>query len=96
MPPGTRGQQRVPNFARRDDIALQLIGGDSVLTDPGRQLTHVINASAAWVWEQLDGQSTTESIAQLLADRYDIPFERAREDVERITSSFEQLGLLAS
>jgi hypothetical protein len=86
----------VPNFARRDDIGLQLIGGDSVLTDPARQLTHVINATAAWVWEQLDGQSTTDSIAHRLADRYGIPVERARQDVERITSSFERLGLLAS
>ena len=85
----------MPNLARRDDIATQLIGGDTVLTDPRSRQTHVINASAAWVWEQLDGHSTTDTIAGRLADRYGIPVERAREDVERITTSFDQLGLLA-
>jgi hypothetical protein len=83
----------VPNFARRDDIALQQVGGDSVLTDPRTQLTHVINATAAWVWDQLDGSATTEAIAARLAERYAIPVDTARRDVERITSSFQSLGL---
>jgi hypothetical protein len=85
----------VPEPARRADVTVQEIGGDTILTDPRARRTHVINASAAWVWMQLDGSTTVEDIARRLADRYDVDLSVARTDVERIAASFRSLGLLA-
>lgn len=80
---------------RRTDVTAQEIGSDTVLTDGRDRRTHVINSSAAWVWEQLDGATTTDEIALRLAGRYGIDESTARADVERITDSFQHLGLLA-
>jgi hypothetical protein len=84
----------VPEAARRDDIIFQEIGGEAVLIDPIAGRSHVINGTAARIWNQLDGSTPPQAIAHRLADEYDVEATTARADVDRITSSFDTLGLL--
>ena len=85
----------MPEAARRADVTVQEVGGDTILTDPIAGRTHVINATAAWIWARLDGSTSTAQIATELAGAFSVEPERALNDVERITASFDSLGLLS-
>ena len=84
----------MPEAARRPDVTAQQVGGDTILTDPVAGRSHVINATAWWIWDQLDGATTVDEIATRMAGRYAVDPARARGDVDRILGSFESLGLL--
>jgi len=80
---------------RREDISLHQIGSESVLKDPEQQRVHVVNSTAAWVWERLDGSRSVDQIGTELAARYAIPVDVAHRDVSQVLESFRELGLLA-
>lgn len=80
--------------ARRTGISIQRIGDEAVLHDSERQLAHVVNHSAAWIWERIDGTNTTEQIAAQLAEQFGVSMDVARNDVRSVTASFRQLQLL--
>lgn len=82
--------------ARRSDVTIQQVGDDTVLHDERAGKLHVINASAAWIWDQLDGAASVDDIGDRLAQRFGIEPAAARRDVERIARSFDELGLLVS
>ena len=79
---------------RRSDVIAERIGQETILRDPIKNLVHVINASAAWIWERLDGTSSVEEIASELAGRHGLAAEDARRDVTSVTDAFRELGLL--
>jgi hypothetical protein len=79
---------------RRHGISVQRIGDETVLHDAERQQAHVVNQSAAWVWEHFDGIRSTDDIADQLAREFEIPVEAARSDVSAVTDAFRRLGLL--
>jgi hypothetical protein len=80
---------------RRADIVIQQIGRETVLQDRDRQQVHVVNRTAAWIWERLDGTRASEEIATEMAEQFEVTVDRARRDVVEIIRSFGKLGLLA-
>ena len=62
---------------RIDDEALVLDESDGGL--------HVLNATAAIVWECLDGVSTLDDICVDLAEAFGVPYDRVAADVTGIT-----------
>lgn len=79
---------------RREGITVQRIGDETVLHDGGSKLAHVVNQSAAWIWDRIDGTSSTDDIADQLVREFDVPTEIARRDVVAVTDEFRRLGLL--
>ena len=80
---------------RRADIVIQQIGRETVLQDRDRQRVHVVNGTAAWIWQRLDGTRASDDIASEMAEQFEVTVERAQRDVAEIVHSFERLGLLA-
>jgi hypothetical protein len=78
----------------RSDVSLRVVGGEAILHDPVARATHVVNGSAARVWELCDGRSLDELVAAFGAS-YGREADAVRDDVVRVVDSFRRLGLLA-
>jgi len=76
------------------DVSLQRVGNEAILHDRRNGRTHVINQSAARIWELCDGRATLDEIAGGFAASYDMPAEAVRDDVIYILAKFRELGVL--
>jgi PqqD family protein of HPr-rel-A system len=77
----------------RADVTLQRVGPEAILHDALSGQAHVINASAARVWELCDGRPM-DDLLTAFAEPYGLAPEAVRDDVERVLAGFRELGLL--
>ena len=79
---------------RSPDVALQRVGQEAILHDRRNGRAHVINESAARIWDLCDGQASLEEIAIALAASYHIEASVVRGDVAQIIATFRELRIL--
>ncbi len=77
----------------RADVTLQRVGREAILHDGQNGQAHVINGSAAQLWELCDGRPLDELVAAFGA-LYGRSADTVVEDVKRTLTRFEALGLL--
>ena len=82
-------------IVRRADVSLKRTGDDALLLDARSDRVHVLNASAAKVWELCAKESTIDGLSAALAQEYGLEPGAVHGDVERIVETFRELGLLA-
>lgn len=56
---------------------------------------YVLNETAVRVWALLDGRTTEEQIASVIADEYDAPLTEVRNDVASLLNDLAEGGLAA-
>jgi hypothetical protein len=78
----------------RTDVTLQRVGREAILHDAANGQAHVINATAARIWELLDGRPMDDLVVAF-AEPYGRSPDELRPDVERVVAKFAELGLLA-
>jgi PqqD family protein of HPr-rel-A system len=78
----------------RPDVTLQQVGREAILHDAANGQAHVINGSAARLWELCDGRPLDE-LVRAFAALYGREPETVADDVERTLAGFRALGLLA-
>ena len=88
------GDPRSAGGVARDDVTLQRVGRESILHDARSGRAHVINASAARVWELCDGRPMDKLLTEF-ARPYGLSPEAVRADVERVLAGFAELDLFA-
>ena len=76
------------------DVSLQRVGQEAILHDRGNGRAHVINESAAQIWELCDGQHTVDEIVSVFAAAYELPTADVRADVQYILAKFHELRVL--
>ncbi|UCB44007.1 MAG: PqqD family protein [Dehalococcoidales bacterium] len=80
--------------ARTEDIIWRRIEDEIVLiTDDGLSL-HVLNKTAAQIWEMCDGTHSPEDITAGLCERFDATLEEVTEDVQDTLDKLKGLGLV--
>jgi hypothetical protein len=79
---------------RRTDLMTRLIEGEVVILDREAGKVHQLNPTAGYVWNNCDGSSTVGSIAERLAEAFDVTPEKALRDVEALLQELQGLGLL--
>jgi coenzyme PQQ synthesis protein D (PqqD) len=94
-----RGEQA--RFARAPHVVLSRTGNEAALIDEKRRSVHVVNHTAAQLWELCDGEPTVPELTEALADAYGLEQDAGarssvRQDVERILTTFGELGLVES
>lgn len=78
----------------RQGVILRRMEGENVLWDRESQAMHVLNPTAARIWEWCDGETTREEIIDKMCDRFAATRERVAEDVGKTLASFQELGLM--
>jgi hypothetical protein len=76
------------------DVSLQRVGKEAILHDRRNDRAHVINASAAQIWELCDGRNSLDQIVSAFAASYDLPESAVQEDVNYILARFRELHVL--
>ena len=76
------------------DVSLQRVGQEAILNDRRNGRAHVINESAAQIWELCDGQHTLDQIVSAFAAVYGLPAADVQADVQYILAKFHELGVL--
>ena len=95
MPP-----PETPAFPRkREGFLYQEVTDGGVLFDPVGEKVYVLNPSAAFIWNSLDGRRSPETIVQELRDALgpstpDV--ETLKKDVERSLADLARQGLIES
>ena len=77
-----------------NDVSLQRVGQEAILHDRRNGRAHVINESAAQIWELCDGQSTLDHIVSSFAAAYALPAADVQADVQYILAKFHELRVL--
>lgn len=84
-----------------DGLVLRPLGREFIVTGDGLSridFSKVVsmNATAAYLWEQLQGRDfSVEEMAGLLTARYDVSEQTARADAAKLSDSWAKAGLLA-
>jgi len=76
------------------DVSLQRVGQEAILHDRRNGRAHVINESAAQIWELCDGQHTFDQIVSAFAAVYGLPAADVQADVQYILAKFHELRVL--
>jgi hypothetical protein len=84
----------LPTLTRNKDVSLQRVGQEAILHDRRNGRAHVINESAAQIWELCDGQSSFDQIVSAFAAAYGLPAADVRADVQYILAKFHELRVL--
>src|SRR5450631_3947720 len=79
---------------KRLDVAAARVRDELLIRNALGTALHQLNATAAFVWHDWDGQKTSADIAGLLATRFDVSLGIARRDVAQVVQQLRDLDLL--
>ena len=79
---------------RRTDLSVEILDGEAILYDPVIDQTHRLSQGALNVWQQCDGNKTTQALAHGQTEIFDTDFETALDHVEQLVAVFAEAGLL--
>ena len=88
------------NMRLIEGLVLRPLGRDFIVTGEGLSRVDFskvvsMNATAAYLWEQIQGRVfTPEDMVSLLTARYDVDPAQARVDVEKLLDRWRQAGLV--
>lgn len=79
---------------RRQEVRVEAVEDGLVAQSADGQAVHLLNRTAAFIWERCDGARTAEEIAGELAAETDEGLERVRADVAATLADLRDKGLL--
>lgn len=84
---------------RNPDFILREVAGTQVLVPVGEATKNfpgmvTVNATSAFLWEQLETLQTAETLISALTERYDVSAEQAAADVERFLDTLLKIGAI--
>jgi len=81
-------------LVQADDIIWRRIGDDIVVIKDDGLATHVLNKTAAIIWELCDGKHGIDEIAARLYERFDVSPEEAHADTRETIENLTKAGIL--
>lgn len=79
---------------RRSNLITQTLQDEVVILDRDGGNVHQLNVTASYIWEQCDGRTSPETIAERLAGAFGHPPGEVLGDVMRTLDSLRALSLL--
>ena len=78
---------------------MRKIGTEHIVLAEGANLVNFnkmisFNESAAYLWENLEGEFTVEDLANLLTRKYEVDIQTALKDSDSIAQSWLKAGLI--
>ena len=81
-------------FARVAEVIWRRIGDKVVVISEDGQSTHVLNKTAAEIWEACDGNTGIAEIADRLCDRFEVSFKQASAETAEFIEKLVQLEIM--
>jgi PqqD family protein of HPr-rel-A system len=89
--------QKTPSFVREDALPFQRLDEETIVVDPRSREVHLLNETAARIWELLETASSVDELVEALGDEYEgATPEDLRREVEAFLGDLGARGLLAS
>lgn len=84
---------------RSSDFLLRDVAGTLVIVPVGAAVSAfpgmiTLNATGAYIWEQLESEQTMDTLTDALVARYEVSAETARADVEAFLARLQPTGAL--
>ncbi len=79
---------------RADNVICREIDNEMVVIRDDGLTVHVLNQTAARIWEMCNGDLGPDEIAARLCERYDVSLERASNDVRNALARMMEKGIL--
>jgi uncharacterized protein YaiI (UPF0178 family) len=79
---------------RADNVICREIDNEIVVITDNGLAVHVLNKTAARIWEMCSGDFGPDEIVAKLCERYDVSPEKARADVKNVLAKMMEKGLL--
>jgi hypothetical protein len=76
------------------DIIWRKIGDEVVVIKDDGLSTHVLNKTAAVIWEMCERDRALEEIAQGLSERFEVSYEQAVTDVNETVEKLLQVSIM--
>jgi hypothetical protein len=83
-------------FKRDPELPYQKLREETIVIDPRSREVHLLNETAARVWELLASPLSVDELAEVLGEEYDADTGELRKGVEEIVDAFGVKGLLAT
>jgi hypothetical protein len=80
-------------IVQAEDIIWRRIGDDLVVIKEDGLATHVLNKTAAFIWEMCDGKRGMDEIAASLCEHYDVSPEEACADTIETIETLTKAGI---
>ena len=77
-----------PTIGQRD------FDGAVVLVDPEKALLHELNEVGSRIWALCDGKLSSNEMAEVISEEYEVTPEQAHKDIEQFTQQMKNMGLL--
>ena len=82
---------------RRDgEVPFQKLDEETIVVDPKRREVHLLNETAARIWELLATPRSLDDLAATLGDEYDVGEADLREAIVECVDGLASKGLLAA
>jgi PqqD family protein of HPr-rel-A system len=82
-------------YKRDPGLPFQTLEEETIVVDPRTREVHLLNETAARVWELLASPCSLEDLTEALAEEYDAAPEALRAGVEELLGGLREKGLLA-
>ena len=79
---------------KAEGIISRRVGDEIVVIKDDGLSVHLLNKTAAIIWEKYSDTSEPDTIASALCERFEITLDEARRDVEDTIKQLEEIGLL--
>lgn len=80
----------------RADLSTRIVEGEVVILDKRTGQIHQLNSTASFVWNKLDGRTSLPAIVSDMVREFEVEFEIARADVDRVAAELVRLELVST
>ena len=82
-------------FKRDPGVPYQKLDEETIIVDPRTREVHLLNDTAARIWELLGAAQSIDQLTATLGEEYDAPADELRAGVEELLGGLRDKGLLA-
>jgi len=84
------------SWRRDSELPFQKLDEETIVVDPRRREVHLLNETAARVWELLASPQSVDELAAALGGEYDVAEAELREAVVELVDGLSSKGLLVA
>lgn len=83
----------------KKELIKRQIAGDTILVPVGKTVLEsnglfMLNELGAFIWDLLPGAESEADICKAVLDQYDVPMERAQQDVSEFLEKLRSMGII--